>query len=333
MSKKISYLVDSIRCGDATSLLKQLPDDSIDLVVTSPPYYMQRNYNRKRIGTGYERTVESYIDSLLKVFSEVVRVIKPSGNIVYNIGDKYLNSSLLLVPYRFAIKATVDYPVRLVNEITWIKRNPTPRQFSRRLVSSTEPFFHFVKDTKYYYNPDRFFSEANVKKEHKPSNRLGAKYRMLIENSDLPTKLKSRANESLDEVIKEVKEGTLQGFRMKIRGIHAEAFGGQEGGRKDQIEKNGFTIIRLQGKKIKKDVITSSVEAIPGNKHCATFPLSIIKEIIKLLSPQGGIVLDPYSGSGTTAVAAIKEGCHYIGIDIDSTYCRLSRKRISECKK
>ena len=330
--RKMNCLIDSIQCGDAAFLLKQLPDNSVDLVVTSPPYYMQRNYNGTGIGTGHEKTVESYIDSLLEVFSEIVRVVKPSGNIVYNIGDKYINSSLLLVPYRFAIKATTDYGVKLVNEITWVKRNPTPRQFGRRLVSSTEPFFHFVKGTKYYYNPDRFFNEIDEKKRHKPTNRLGEKYRVLIEKSDLSTELKRRANQSLDEVIKEVKEAKIEGFRMKIRGIHAEAFGGQEGGRKSQIEKNGFTIIRIHGKKMKKDVIISSVESIPGNKHSAIFPLSIIQEIVKLLSPIGGVVLDPYSGSGTTAVAAIEEGCHYLGIDIDSTYCELARKRIAECQ-
>jgi len=330
--ENIDCLIDSIQCGDAAFLLKQLPSNSVDLVVTSPPYYMQRNYNGASIGTGHEKTVESYIDSLLEVFSEVVRVVKPSGNIVYNIGDKYLNGSLLLVPYRFAMQATNDYPVKLVNEITWVKSNPTPRQFSRRLVSSTEPFFHFSKGPKYYYDSDRFFSETADKKQHKPSSRLGEKYRQIIASSDLSAELKRKANRSLDRVIEEVKAEKIQGFRMKIRGIHAEAFGGQEGGRKSQIEKNGFTIIRIHGKKMKKDVIISSVESIPGNKHSAVFPLSIIQEMVKLLSPRGGIVLDPYIGSGTTAVAAIAEECRYLGIDIDPVYCGLSKKRIAECK-
>ena len=263
----INCWIDSIQCGDAVFLLKQLPSDSVDLVVTSPPYYRQRNYNGTSIGTGHEKTVEAYIDSLLEVFAEVVRVVKPSGNIVYNIGDKYLNGSLLLVPYRFAMQATDNYPVKLVNEITWVKSNPTPRQFGRRLVSSTEPFFHFVKGAEYYYDSDRFFNETSGKKQHKPSSRLGEKYRQIIANSNLSAELKRKANRSLDEVIEEVKAGEIQGFRMKIRGIHAEAFGGQDGGRKSQIEKNGFTIIRIHGRKMKRDVIISSVESIPGNKH------------------------------------------------------------------
>lgn len=330
--KGIRCLIDTVQCGDSAFLLKQLPDNTIDLVVTSPPYFQQRDYNSVGIGVGHERTVEAYIDSLLEVFSEVVRVVKPSGNIVYNIGDKYLNSSLLLVPYRFAIKATSQHPVRLVNDITWVKKNPTPRQFNRRLVSSTEPFFHFSKGANYYYDRDGFFAQKRKAKQHEPSSRLGEKYRKLIEDSDLLEQSKKKANKALDEVIKEVRKGEIQGFRMKIKGIHAEAFGGQEGGRKSQMERNGFTVIRIHGKGMKKDVMNSTVESIPGNKHTAIFPASIIRELVKLLCPKGGVVLDPYLGSGTTAVAAVKEYRHYIGIDIDPVYCGLAKERIEECR-
>ena len=91
-------------------------------MITSPPYYLQRDYNSSGNGIGHEKRVEAYVDSLLEVFSDIVRVVKKSGNIVYNVGDKYLNSSLLLAPYRFAIKATELYSIRLVNDITWVKK-------------------------------------------------------------------------------------------------------------------------------------------------------------------------------------------------------------------
>ena len=322
--------VDTVQCGDSAFLLKQLPDACIDLVVTSPPYFRQRNYNGNGVGVGHEKTVDSYVESLLDVFHEVVRIVKPTGNIVYNIGDKYLNGSLQLVPYQFAILATKQNSIRLVNDITWVKKNPTPRQFDRRLVSSTEPFFHFSKGQNYYYDPDNYFDECEQNVAYTPSNRLGHKYRKLIKESDLTEEMKESANKSLDQVIEEVIKGEIQGFRMKIRGIHAEAFGGQEGGRKAQLEKQGFTIIRLHGKKMKKDVINSAVESIPGIKHTAIFPVSIIKELIKLLCPMNGIVLDPYFGSGTTGVAAIEEHRHFLGIDIDPLYCDLAKSRIGK---
>ncbi|MGB9694260.1 MAG: DNA methyltransferase, partial [Fervidobacterium sp.] len=134
--------LDKILQGDSAVLLKEIPPEQISLVVTSPPYYKQRDYGG---GIGNERTVEEYLNNVLKVFHECVRVVRRDGSIVFNLGDKYENGSLLLVPYKFAIGALKREPVKLINNITWVKLNPTPRQFNRRLVSSTEPFFHFVK--------------------------------------------------------------------------------------------------------------------------------------------------------------------------------------------
>lgn len=325
-------VLNTIQCGDSAFLLKQLPDNSIDLVVTSPPYYMQRGYNGLGVGLGQENTVDRYIDSLMQVFEEIVRVVKPTGNIVYNIGDKYRDSSLLLVPYRFALSVMDIYPVRLVNEITWVKKNPTPRQFSRRLVASTEPFFHFALCNDYYYDRGSFMNNEENVKTYQPTNRLGARYFDLIKGSNLSNTQKDNACKALEQVIAEVNQGNIVGFRMKIKGIHAEAFGGEGGGRKIQMDNDGFTVIRLRGKRIKRDVIESTVASVPGVKHTAMFPCSIICDFVKLLSPKNGIVLDPYIGSGTTAIAAIKESRQYVGFDIDPLYCDLAIQRIAECK-
>ena len=331
-SESLVY-ADSIQCGDASFLLRSLPVDSIDLIVTSPPYYLQRGYNGAGMGAGHERSVDHYVDSLMDVFNEAVRVIKPTGSIVFNIGDKYQRGSLLLVPFRFALRASESEIVRLVNNITWVKTNPTPRQFNRRLVSSTEPFFHFVKSSEYYYDRDAFMAQERSVPKHKPTGRLGMKYRGLIDASALSDMEKEGAHKALDDVIEQVKSSAIHSFRMKIRGVHAEAFGGQEGGRKIQMEKLGFTIIRIKGKPMKKDVINSTVESIPGLKHDAVFPLSLIRELIRLLCPVGGVVVDPYIGSGTSAVAAKLEGRKYIGIDIDPSYCDLAIRRVRECEK
>lgn len=325
-------LENTIQCGDAAFLLKQIPSDSIDFVVTSPPYYLQRQYNSTGMCIGAERTVDDYIAALIDVFDEVVRIVKPTGNIVYNVGDKYLDKSLQLVPFRFAIQASEKNNVRIVNNITWVKSNPTPRQFARRLVSSTEPFFHFSKTDNYFYDRDKFMDNGNKVKRHEPSDRLGMRYRTLIDESSLPPKNNRKAMNALNEVIKDVQEGRIASFRMKIRGIHAEAFGGQDGGRKCQMDKNGFTIIRIYGKTMKKkDVIENPVESIPNIKHCAIYPVAIIRELIKMLCPPSGIVLDPYVGSGTTAVAAVLEGRQYIGVDIDPEYCDIARSRVKQC--
>ena len=299
---------------------------SIDLVVTSPPYFNQRDYSTP--GLGNETTADEYLDNIIETFKEILRVMKPSGNIVYNMGDKVIDGGLQLIPYRFAARVVDELSLRLVNDITWIKQNPTPHQFTRRLTISTEPFFHFALSNDYYYNLEGF-QPSKPAPRNKPTDKLGARYRELIEESDLSAKERRAAHEALDEAISDVWDGQIQSFRMKIRGIHAPAYGGQDGGRKMHIERYGFTIIRIYGRKMKRDVIESPVESLPGNGHPAIFPVKVVRELIRLLCPPGGQVLDPYLGSGSTMVAALMEGRSCIGIDISQNYCDSARERVT----
>ena len=323
---------NEIVCGDSADLLKLIPANSVDLVITSPPYFQQREYDGG--GVGNEKEPDEYVSALMKIFRECVRVIKPTGSIVFNIGDKYEDSSLLLMPYRFAIAATEQCGVTLVNNVTWVKSNPTPRQFKRRLVSSTEPFFHFVKSQEYKYFLDEFLKPAEEPKTNGngTGENVGKKYFLLIEQSTLTPKQKDMAKNALEEVIEEVRNGEIQGFRMKIRGIHSEPFGGQDGGRKIQLDKNGFTIIRIYGNPLKKDVITTPVESLKNCPHPAIYPVKIVDEFIKLLTQKGDIVLDPFVGSGSTAVAAFQNERTYIGFDISEEYCLFAQKRLRSVK-
>jgi site-specific DNA-methyltransferase (adenine-specific) len=320
--------VDTILCGDSKRLMKKLPPSSINLVVTSPPYFQQREYAGGE--TGGERTVEEYIDAIMEVFHECVKVVRDEGSIVFNMGDKYQEGSLLLVPFRFALHVLEKEDVKLVNNITWVKSNPTPRQFKRRLVSSTEPFFHFVKSNDYYYNVNAFQAKSVQTGVPQPrrTTTIGARYRALIEQSALSSAEKVKANKELDRVIEEVRHGDIESFRMKIRGVHSPAFGGQSGGRKIQLDRQGFTIIRIHGTPLKRDVITSRVETLKGNRHPAIYPEPVIEEIVKLLTKPNDVVLDPYMGSGTTGVVAKKLGRHYIGFDINPAFCAAAEDRI-----
>ena len=326
---------DVILCGDAAARLGEMPDSSVDLVVTSPPYYRQRSYGRAEAGqeggaeVGHEGSVEEYVDAVMAAFRECVRVTKDTGSIVFNMGDKYVGGALLLVPHRFAIRAMEDTGALLVNNITWVKTNPTPRQFQRRFVPSTEPFFHFAKTKRYYYDTGAYDADALVKRRAARENTtMGRQYERLIASSGLSGAEKEGALAALRGVVDEVKSGRTAGFRMKIRGIHAPAFGGQGGGRQSQMENNGFTIIRMSGRPIRRDVVESAVEALKWNGHPAVYPEAVVSLLIRTLSPEGAVVLDPYAGSGTTCVAAKKAGRGYIGIDVNPEYCDAARKRL-----
>ncbi len=328
-----NHNLNKIYCGDCLEIMKTLPDNFIDLIITSPPYFKQREYGG--IGIGNEDSVDKYVANLMSVFRQCVRIIKKTGSIVFNIGDKYVNGNLLLVPYRFALEAMKEKNVNLINEISWLKVNPVPKQDPKKLVSSKEPFFLFVKSNEYYFNKEAYYDfkdkYLNGKKKNS-NNNIGKKYFELIDNCNLTENEKLLAKKELTNVIFEVKQGKLDSFRMKIRGFHALPYGGQAGGRKCQIDNKGFTIIKIYGNSIKKDVIESTVETIKGNIHPAVYPEFVIQELLKLLTKENDIVLDPFLGSGTTAVVSKKMNRNYIGIEIYPEYVKYAEERFSAIK-
>jgi site-specific DNA-methyltransferase (adenine-specific) len=329
----IENLLNTIICDDCYQKLQKLPDNSVDLVITSPPYFQQRDYGGG--GIGNEKTVEEYVENLIHIFTECVRVVKKTGTIVFNLGDKYIDGNLLLVPYRFAIESMKNKSVKLINELTWVKINPAPKQCLKKLIPATEPFFIYAKTDDYYFNRDAFLEYKdkylnNGKK--KAGNDIGKTYFDLIEKSDLSDEQKLQAKKELSEVILEVKQGKLESFRMKIKGLHALPYGGQAGGRLTQIENKGFTIIKIYGNTIRRDIIESTVENIQGNIHPAIYPEFIIQELLKLLTKEDDIVLDPFVGSGTTAIVAQRLKRNYIGIEINTDYVEYAKQRLEKNK-
>ena len=328
----INKYINKVINGDSIEVLRKLPDNSIDLVITSPPYFQQRDYGNGINEIGNEKSEKEYLENLLNIFHECVRVVKETGTIVFNLGDKYINGGLQLIPFKFAINVLEKENVFLVNNITWNKLNPTPRQDKRKLVQATEPFFVFAKTKKYKFKMDEYLKHLDIlnKKQSRATNGIGKKYYELIDNSDLNEIEKEKAKKELTKAIHSVISGEISSFRMKIRGIHKLAYGGQAGGRNNQINNNGFTIIKITGNKLKKDIIESPVENTKDINHIAVYPLYIIQELIKLLTDKGDIVLDPFNGSGTTCVAAKILHRNYIGIEINPGYVKLAEKRLSE---
>jgi len=325
---------NKIHCADCKEVLKTISTESVDLVITSPPYFQQRDYGGE--GIGNEKTLDDYIENIMIVFRECVRVVKRTGSIVFNIGDKYINGNLLLVPYRFALQVQKEKLARLVNELTWVKINPVPKQDPRKLIPSTEPFFIFVKSNDYYFDKESFLEYRNGcfnGRKKTNGNDIGKKYFDLIQTSNLSKEQKELARQELQDVILEVKQGKIDSFRMKINGIHALPYGGQGGGRLTQLLTKGFTIIKIYGNFMRRDVIESTVETIKGNIHPAVYPEYIVQELIKLLTREGALVLDPFLGSGTTALAAKRLHRNYIGIEIHPEYAEYAEQRLAELGK
>jgi site-specific DNA-methyltransferase (adenine-specific) len=169
-----------------------------------------------------------------------------------------------------------------------------------------------------------------VRQRVKAGNNIGKQYMELIEQSDLSPEQKQEARLALQQAIAEVQRGEIASFRMKIRGIHSEAYGGYEGGRKSHLKNKGFTIIRMYDRAIKRDVIECPVIAVKSPHHPAVYPEYLVQELLHLTTEVGDLVLDPFIGSGTTAVVAKRMGRRFIGFEINPDYCKLARRRVEE---
>lgn len=186
--------------GDTKKVLKSLPTASVNCVVSSPPYYGQRDYGVET-QIGLEKTPQEYVKKLVSVFREVQRVLKPEGSLWVNLGDTYWSGKgkpvgvdnkqknrrftrpqdrtgirplcqpkqLLLIPHRFAIAMQeIGWIVR--NDNVWHKVNPTPDPTKDRSSAAHEYIFHFVLKQHYYYDFDAVSVLAKCSDNKKPQS-------------------------------------------------------------------------------------------------------------------------------------------------------------------
>lgn len=153
------YLNNSILCGDSLTTLMTLPSESVDCIVTSPPYYGQRDY--KMDGQlGSEETYKEYVNKLADILDQCKRVLKESGSLWLNLGDKYLHGNLLGMPWRVALELQ-DRGWILRNDIIWHKPNAMPHSAKNRLTTDHEYIFFFTKKS-----GDYFYDQDSIREEH-----------------------------------------------------------------------------------------------------------------------------------------------------------------------
>ncbi|MBQ7995153.1 MAG: site-specific DNA-methyltransferase [Bacilli bacterium] len=308
--------------GDSFAILKTLNDKSIDCVITSPPYFREREKNKH---FNLNQTLDSYIENILLISREIKRVLKDEGSFWLNLGDSYQKTSLQLIPTKIASKLIEDGWI-LNNDVIWKKTSYTPTSYKKRLSSSFEHFFHFVKTNEFYYNlialdakkrrPN--ISDGVIKTS---SNVTGVNYLKILSDSSILSPIqKGNAIKTLKECLDEVKDGKISDFRFLIKG-HNKV---NSGNRKEELENNGFIVIKSKYNK-PSDVW----EILPEKNsiHYAPFPESLVSFPIIVTCPPKGIVLDPFVGSGTTCYVAMKNNRNSIGIDINKDFIKYAKRR------
>jgi len=322
--------------GDSVQRLRDIPTNAVDCCITSPPYWAQRRYEGDS-SLGNEKDWAEYVNRLINIFSEVKRVLKPEGSFWLNIGDTYDDKNLVGIPWRVCF-ALQDNGWILRNDNIWNKLKGGPCNSKDKLRNNHEHVFHFVKQKKYYFDVD---SIRNPPKEAQkrgdtivtPTGVSGSKYRrQILESKNLNDGEKKAALRALESTIHRISEGTLVDFRMVIRGeqraTHSDST--EYSGRANELRTKGYCILPYHPKGSKPSDVWNILPEDRARKdeHFAVFPEELCILPIKATSPVNGIVLDPFSGTGTAILAALKLGRRGIGIDSSERYINHANYRI-----
>ena len=308
--------------GDALDVLRGLPDGSVDCCVTSPPYFGLRDYGVDG-QLGAEPSPTEYVEAMRAVFAEVRRVLADDGTLWLNLGDSYYSGkgaptqpdlknearrpgvrsldkggadwakpkNLLGIPWRVAFALQDDGWI-LRNSIIWHKPNAMPESITDRLSTRHENVFMLSKSRRYWFDLDPIREPVVTSRPEALSWARDSK------EADVPGQ-SMRQHRSARE------HGKASGTNTKPTGKRHTA--------QDERGRNPG------------DVWSIPTTPFPG-AHFAVFPSALAERCILAGCKPGGVVLDPFSGSGTTGMAAGKHGRRYVGIDLNAEYLDLSLK-------
>ena len=352
--------INKVYLGDAIELAKQLPDESVDAVVTSPPYYGLRDYGTDG-QIGLEETPEEYIDKLVSLFREIRRCLKEEGTIWVNIGDSYNGNKkgnteininkrvaenshfekklwggtkqkdLIGIPWMlaFALRADGWY---LRQDIIWHKPNPMPESVTDRCTKSHEYIFLLSKSERYYFDYEEIQEKAVTqidprigKREEYNGIRDGGKgngQRAFVSlKVGHPMGEKQYGNS--DDPHYQTKSGKEWVPRTKNCQEDGQAPNSIHLRREEGLPDEVYVV------RNKRDVWTVPVR--PNKEaHFATYPQMLIRPCILAGCPENGVVLDPFMGSGTTGIVARKLNRNYIGFELNPEYQKMAERRIAE---
>lgn len=327
-----------VLCGDSLQILRALPTASVDMCMTSPPYWGHREYDV--LGLGQEPTHAQYISNLFDILQEVRRVLKPKGSFWLNIGDSYEAKNLIGIPWRVALRLIDDGGWILRNDVIWNKVKGAPDNSLDKLRNIHEHVFHFVKEKNYFYNANAIRSKPQEAKVVNGSvisatGVSGVRYKRQIELSTaLSPAEKIEALRALNNILEDVRAKKLADFRMIIRGqqrtTHSDS--AKVSGRAKEIRDRGFYFLKYHPNGSKPsdvwDILPEDTQK--RELHFAPFPTDLCRIPILATCPSDGIVLDPFCGTGTTLLVAKILGRSGIGIDISPAYTEITRQRLSD---
>ena len=263
--------INQIYCGDALDLLKGLDDNSIDLVITSPPYADLKVYiDNPGI------LADDYVEWFLPICNEICRVIKPTGSFILNINDKV--ESGFRHPYVFDLISQIHKrtELKLFERMFWNKLKSLPNK--ARFGDRVEYLFWFAKEKGFQF----YLDEMRVPYAEKSIERM---------KNPLIKRFARNENNQTDKEYKTWEPNPKGALPTTLINISSEA------------------------KRI-------------ADNHVAVYPVELVDYFIKGSTSEGNLVLDPFMGTGTTAVSAKKLGRNFIGFEKQQEYIDVANNRI-----
>ena len=322
--------------GNCLEILKSLDAESVDCCMTSPPYWGQRDYLGE--GSGQENTLQLYLSNLLAICSEIQRVLKSTGSFWLNIGDSYVAKSLAGIPWRLALKMMDEQNWVLRNDIVWNKVKGGLDNSRDKLRCVHEDIFHFVKKPSgYFYNIDAIRSKPSTTKVVNgavvsATGVSGIRYKRQIELSTiLSAEEKASAMRALENILNEVRMAKLSDFRMIIKGQQRTTHSDSDlvSGRARELQEKGYYFLKYHPNGSKPgDVWDILPEDTQGRRaHYAAYPQDLCRIPILATCPEDGVVLDPFCGTGTTNLVAMRLRRKSIGIETSTEYLEFAKQR------
>jgi DNA modification methylase len=322
--------------GRARDALAAFAPGAVDTVVTSPPYWSVRRYSGGST-LGEEQTPEAYVEALVAELFELSRVLRPEGSLWLNLGDTYRGKNLAGIPWRVALRLQADGWI-LRNAVVWDKVKGNPDNSRDRLRTLYEHIFHFVRSRTYFYDADAIRSPAAPARivggrVVTPTGVSGVNYRRQIERSRaLRLDEKAAALRALDDALARVRRGELSDFRMLIRGQQRTTHSDVEevSGRAAELGRRGFCVLPYHPLGSKPGDVWQIVpeDAWRTDAHAAVFPADLCRIPILSTCPEGGVVLDPFAGTGTALAVALELGRRAVGVDVSAEYLAVARARL-----
>ncbi|MFD1444290.1 DNA-methyltransferase [Thermoactinomyces vulgaris] len=305
---------NNIYNGDVLETLRTFPEGIFNTCVTSPPYWGLRDYGVEG-QIGLESTPDEYVEKMVGIFREVRRVLRDDGTLWLNLGDSYATNTSA-GNKKFGNSAfNKNRPSR---EQTKTPKKTIPNGLKQKdLVGIPWRVALALQADGWYLRSDIIWHKPNAMPESVKDRPTKAhEYIFLLSKSP-------KYYYDADAIKEPLSAATVSDFKRR-KNLNNK---GTHGGVRADLARSRADYIPKDGKRNKRTVWSVNTRAFKG-AHFAVFPPDLIEPCILAGSPEGGLVLDPFFGSGTTGLVARQNGRDFVGIELNPEYIEIARERL-----